>query len=195
MQEFSTQVRNALAAYLTKFPEEVAGLTQLQHQLDIDSGDIGHRANMRGHITTSAVVVDHTHENAILIHHKVYNDWLQPGGHYEGTGSLPESAAREVTEETGVVDPVLHGWCKRHGAPIDIDTHAIAAHAGKQEGAHVHHDFLYLMVAPPGCTLVPQLAEVYGVKWLPIAELSTLPGKRLPRLATRVRAVLDGAIS
>lgn len=60
----------------------------------------------------------------LLIDHVALNRWLTPGGHYEG-GALLESAMREVEEESGVTNAVLHPWLATHGIPLDIDSHDI----------------------------------------------------------------------
>lgn len=39
----------------------------------------------------------------LLIHRKVHNDWTLPKGKIKGHESLPETALREVREETGCV--------------------------------------------------------------------------------------------
>jgi len=92
---------DALRRYTACYPVEAGALHSLQEQLLSDVG-IFRRTNMRGHITTSALVLDVTRHQALLIHPLVYDVWLQPGGHYELPGSLWQSACREVAEETGL---------------------------------------------------------------------------------------------
>lgn len=76
-------------------------LTRLRDLL-ASSEDCFARSNRRGHITTSAAVLSPDLKRMLLIHHRHFNCWLPPGGHYEGPGSLWDSAAREVAEETGI---------------------------------------------------------------------------------------------
>ena len=89
---------------------------------------------MRGHLTTSALVLDPTLTRALVIHHRVFDVWLQPGGHYEPPGSLWDSACREVREETGV-DAMTPFPSTVAAALLDIDTHPIPARAAKGEGS------------------------------------------------------------
>jgi len=175
-----------LSRYLEKFPEEAPALAALRGQLLADIGDVFSRTNMRGHVTTSALVVDDVQQKVLLIHHKAYDRWLQPGGYYEeGSASQPDSlwlsAAREVAEETGLLEVCLHSWSTALQVPIDIDTHPIAANPKKGEGEHCHHDFLYLATADSSQPLTAQLEEVKGAKWVPLADLASL-GSRLARV-------------
>ena len=66
------------------------------------------RENLDGHITCSSWIVDNNLEKALLIHHKKYDKWLQPGGHMEKGETTLEAALREGLEETGVKDLSLH---------------------------------------------------------------------------------------
>ncbi len=185
-QEASQQ----LALYLQRFPGELARLQALREQLDEDAGDPLSRANMRGHITTSALVLDAGLSHILLIHHRVIGRWLQPGGHYEAGQSLWDSALREVAEETGVTALSAHpAWGQV--LPLDIDSHAIASNPNKGEGDHWHHDYAYLVIAPrEDRALAPQLDEVHGVAWRPLDEY--LAGSGEPRyrgLAAKLRGL------
>lgn len=173
--------RRQIVQYLQRYPGEELALHTLVRQIEEDEG-ILERHNMRGHITTSAFVLNHERTLALMIHHNHHNLWLQPGGHYEGTDSLQASALREVEEETGVRFVTLIDTI-----PIDIDTHPISARPAKGEGEHFHHDFLYLGVAPQKVSLSPQLEEVGGVQWLSLDELEGIHS-RMSRIVPKVRA-------
>lgn len=168
------QARQQLDAYLQRFPAEAGRLAALRAQFDEDPGDLFSRANMRGHITTSAFVLDPGLQQILMIHHGTLKRWLQPGGHYEAGQSLWASAVREAMEETGVTALSAHPQFGT-AMPLDIDSHAIPANPrknnGKGEGAHWHHDYAYLMIAPRDVALSPQLDEVSAVAWRPLASL------------------------
>ena len=190
------EVRQQLALYLRRFPAEAQRLTALRAQLDEDAGDPLSRANMRGHVTTSALVLDPTLSHTLLIHHRVIGRWLQPGGHYEAGGaagqSLWASALREVAEETGLDAATALSPHPAWGQalPLDIDSHAIAANPAKGEGAHWHHDYAYLVIAPlRPQDLTPQLAEVHGAAWRPLAELAASAEPRFRGLAAKLQAL------
>jgi 8-oxo-dGTP pyrophosphatase MutT (NUDIX family) len=177
-----------LAGYLARYPDEAARLAALSAQLAGDAGDVFSRANMRGHITTSAIVLDASLTRVLLIHHKTLDRWLQPGGHYEAPGSLWDSALREVAEETGVQGLRAHPALQ--GLPLDIDSHAIPANPRKPEGAHWHHDYAYLALADEAQALSAQLDEVHAAAWRPLAQLAGLANDRLHRVAAKLAALL-----
>ena len=168
------EARLQLTAYLQRFPAEADRLAALRAQFAEDPGDLFSRANMRGHITTSAFVLDPGLQQILMIHHRTLNRWLQPGGHHEAGQGLWESAMREAMEETGVAALAAH---PNFGAlmPLDIDSHAIPANPRKAEAAHWHHDYAYLMIAPLDVALRPQLDEVNGVAWQRLDALADEP--------------------
>ncbi len=175
-----------LQKYSAHFPAESAGLKAIAELLADTFADPFSRANMQGHITTSGLVYDAAVEKVLLIHHRTLNRWLQPGGHHEGLDRLDVSAAREVEEETGV--NVRLPQASSLNAPlIDIDSHATPANPAKGEGAHVHHDFLYLFRGDAAAPLNPQWEEVCGVRWVAREDLLSLPSARFGRLASKLR--------
>jgi 8-oxo-dGTP pyrophosphatase MutT (NUDIX family) len=102
---------------------------------------------------------------------------------------LDVSAAREVEEETGV--QVCEAHDQALDAPlIDIDSHAIPANPAKGEGAHMHHDFLYLFRGDATAPLSPQWEEVQGVRWVAREALLALPSARFERLVSKLRLAL-----
>lgn len=181
------EAQSALRRYLMRFPGERRRMAALKTQLSSgNKRDIFSRKNMTGHITTSAFVIDADAGKVLLIHHKLYDRWLQPGGHYEGRETLWLSALREVGEETGADRAALHNWTMLQDCPFDIDTHAIAAQPQKCEGEHFHHDYVYLVSADSTRPLVPQVEEVFDAKWEPLEIILTLPGVRFKRIARKL---------
>lgn len=182
------RTREEVDAYLGRHPHEQQRLCTLRAQL-ADEADPFVRSNMAGHLTSSVLVFDAGRQHVLLIHHKVYESWMQPGGHVEpDSPSLLDSGLREVQEETGLpgadMQPLLRGGV------LDIDTHAIAARPDKGEGAHVHHDFLYLAVACRPFFPRPQLEEVNAVAWVPIEDFLAIPGLRMQHLVPKLRRFL-----
>jgi len=177
------EARAATARYIARFPDEADALASLCAQLRDDDAVLA-RSNMRGHVTTSALVLDATLTRVLLVHHRVFDVWLQPGGHYEPPGSLWDSACREVREETGLdaLQPIASTIDE---ALLDIDTHAIPARRAKDESAHRHHDFAWLGVAARAFVPIPQVEEVHDVRWIPIDDVTRYPNARLHRLAAK----------
>lgn len=136
-----------------------------------------------GHLTASAVVVDHELTRALLIFHAKLSLWLQPGGHFEPTELDPLAAAlREVEEETGIVAEPYAGAALRPDADagaaalslLDLDVHAIPAR--KSEPLHHHFDLRFLVVAPPGAQ--PRAGDgAEAIRWI---EAPAPSGPELP---------------
>lgn len=123
------------------------------------------RATVEGHITTSAVVVDHERRQVLLVHHRALGRWLQPGGHADGAPDLAASALREVVEETGLTSARLASR-----RPIDVDVHAIPARGEVPE--HLHFDVRFLVEADPNEPLAPAEGEVYAARWFTASQLA-----------------------
>jgi 8-oxo-dGTP pyrophosphatase MutT (NUDIX family) len=140
-----------------------------------------------GHLTGSAVVVSADGTRVLLLHHRKLDRWLQPGGHADpGETTGEQVALREAFEETG-----LEGLALRPGAPrpLDVDVHDIPARA--HEAAHQHLDLRYLVDAPPGATLSPQMEELREIRWVDWNEVGALgPDHGLRRALGKARALL-----
>jgi 8-oxo-dGTP pyrophosphatase MutT (NUDIX family) len=80
--------------------------------------------------------------------------WSLPKGHVETGETEPETAVREVAEETGITARLVTP------APIHVDVH---------EGGrgHLHLDVRYLLLAPRGARPAPPPGESQDVEWLP----------------------------
>jgi predicted metal-dependent HD superfamily phosphohydrolase/8-oxo-dGTP pyrophosphatase MutT (NUDIX family) len=102
------------------------------------------------HITGSAVVVG---PRGVILHkHRKLGIWVQPGGHVDAGETPAQAAAREASEETGLLvelanDEVIH---------VDV-------HPGPN--GHTHLDLRYLCTAPDRDPTPPP-AESQEVLWL-----------------------------
>ena len=56
---------------------------------------------MNRHFCASVFVVDPKTKKMLLVFHKKFHKWVQPGGHIEDNEVPEEAAIREVYEETG----------------------------------------------------------------------------------------------
>ena len=144
--------------------------------------DIALRTARPGHLTGSAFVVDDERRRCVLLFHHKLQRWLQPGGHADGEMNLASVAWREATEETGIegllIDP----------AAVDIDIHRVAP---PSEDAHLHLDLRFVVVAPPGATLVGN-HESDAVRWVERSELDAIDlDDGFRRLARRAWGALD----
>jgi 8-oxo-dGTP pyrophosphatase MutT (NUDIX family) len=140
-----------------------------------------------GHFTASALVVAPARDAVLLIHHRTFDLWIQPGGHFDPSDrSVEEAARREVLEETG-----LAALVPMPGAPLllDLDVHDIPANLRRGEGPHRHYDLRLLFLATDAA-LRPS-AEVGGARWVPFDALHALAtDDSVRRAVARARARL-----
>jgi 8-oxo-dGTP pyrophosphatase MutT (NUDIX family) len=159
----------------------LVGPDQEQHRAQAlafaaDHPDCLHRSCLTGHFTGSALVIDPSRAETLLIDHVKLGRWLQPGGHADGDGNLGAVAWREATEETG-----LEGL--RLVTPaVDLDIHPIPARA--DEPAHVHLDLRFLVLAGAGRDPVPN-HEILGARWQPVERVEAAMGSELRRAVGR----------
>lgn len=129
-----------------------------------------------GHFTGSALVVHHDRERLLLMLHAKAGRWLQPGGHADGQADLAEVALREASEESGIAG------LRVVRPAIDLDIHAFRPRVGDP---HTHLDVRYLVLAPPGGSLVGN-HESEDLRWVTFDELAAYGAdKGLVRLARR----------
>ncbi len=159
-------LQEIVSEYLEVFPEERARLGLLQEQLAAHE-PLNDRKNFRGHIAGAGIVVSPDRNKILAVHHRFFDDWFQPGGHWEAEDPDPWTAARrEAIEETGVsiarLLAVING---NECVPLDIATYHYDARPEKNEPAHFHHDFRYAFLAADE-NLKPQESEVVTCTWL-----------------------------
>jgi len=115
-----------------------------------------------GHITASALVLDHTATRAVLTLHPRVGRWLQLGGHCEdGDADIVSAALREASEESGIagltVDPAIAA----------IHVHPVTCSLGVPTR---HLDLQFIAHAPEGAEIVCS-DESVDLRWWPLATL------------------------
>ncbi|OBI72200.1 NUDIX hydrolase [Mycobacterium sp. E740] len=115
-----------------------------------------------GHVTGSALVLDHTGTRALLTLHPRFGRWLQLGGHCEaGDPDVVTAALREATEESGIdgltIDPALAA----------LHVHPVTCSLGIPTR---HLDMQFVVHAPPDAEIVVS-DESLDLRWWPLDAL------------------------
>jgi 8-oxo-dGTP pyrophosphatase MutT (NUDIX family) len=79
----------------------------------------------------------------LLLRHKKYGVWLQPGGHIESGETPDEAAKRETVEETGLEVEVVGSENRIDEESVDL-SQPFNINLHKIEDGHWHCDFQYL---------------------------------------------------
>jgi 8-oxo-dGTP pyrophosphatase MutT (NUDIX family) len=115
-----------------------------------------------GHITASALVLDHDGTRALLTLHPRVGRWLQLGGHCEDSDTdIVSAALREAAEESGIagltMDPAIAA----------IHVHPVTCSLGEPTR---HLDLQFVARAPDGAGIV-RSDESLDLRWWPLDGL------------------------
>lgn len=115
-----------------------------------------------GHVTASALVLDHRGEHALLTLHPRVGRWLQLGGHCEASDSdIVAAALREATEESGIdglrIAPEM----------VALHVHPLTCSLGVPTR---HLDLQFVVHAPAGTAFV-RSDESLDLRWWPLDAL------------------------
>lgn len=172
-----SDISSALSAYLERYPDEAAQLSepmQLLHQGE----NFASRRTFPMHVTVGALLVRNDAE-ILLVEHRAYGITLQPGGHLEPTDTtLIDAAVRELAEETGL-DPAKVLLASQ--TPIYIEYGKVPARPVKDEPEHYHLDIGYSFATAQADVGDIQESEVTGAAWYPLAVAERLVGPRIAR--------------
>jgi len=133
------------------------------------------RSNLHGHMTGSALVMNHDLTKVLLTHHKKLGMWLQLGGHADGHPITHEVAMGEALEESGIksleflpYEQLAFGsLATTLPLPFDLDRHLIPANSRDPE--HYHYDVRYLLINYSDETPVVS-EESHDVRWFTLDE-------------------------
>lgn len=131
-----------------------------------------------GHVTASALVLDHTGSKAVLTLHPRFGRWLQLGGHCEPTDDdIVSAALREATEESGIdglrIEPV----------PAALHVHPVTCSLGVPTR---HLDMQFIAHAPPDAEIACS-DESLDLRWWPLDGLPDDVDFGLTQLAQTAR--------
>jgi len=181
---------SVLDVYIKEFGM-CSGLEALRSQMN-DFDNVWDRRNWRGHITASAIVLDASLGECLMMSHKKLSLSLAPGGHCDEFEHPRDSAARELEEECGISKYELHEWHSRMDlCPIDIDAHIIPDNATEGEPAHTHYDFRYVFLYERSGAVVLNDGEGTDLYWCQSSSLGRLYPRVFSRLDGRLKARME----
>lgn len=129
----------------------------------------------------------------LLVHHKKFGTWMQPGGHAERDEAPFQAAIREVFEETGInVSAYLQPGEKVDEyaylvpMPMWVMEQQIPPHGGQP--LHYHLDHLFVIHLPWQEPVVAE-QEAHGIGWFTLEQTQDLPMMENTRFL--VRSVLS----
>jgi 8-oxo-dGTP pyrophosphatase MutT (NUDIX family) len=114
-----------------------------------------------GHLTASALVLDHSGNRVLLTLHPRVGRWIQLGGHCEpDDATLAAAALREAWEESGIDGLTLEP------DPLHLDVHPITCSLGRPTR---HFDVRFLVRAPADA--VARISpESRDLRWWPVED-------------------------
>ena len=132
-----------------------------------------------GHITGSALVLDHTGTHALLTLHPRFGRWLQLGGHCEETDpDIVSVAHREASEESGVAG------LRMDSTMAALHVHPVTCSLGVPTR---HLDMQFIAHAPADAQIV-RSDESLDLRWWPLDALPEGTDFGLAQLAAAAAA-------
>jgi 8-oxo-dGTP pyrophosphatase MutT (NUDIX family) len=166
--------RDLLRSWLaTHDPSDVFEQTCIDRTLavlDSQQDCFSKRCFSPGHLTSSALVVSPDERQILLVSHRDFGFWLQPGGHLDPEDrDVRRAALRELSEETGLTRVDSPAWT--HGI-LDVDVHDIPKGLKRGEPAHIHFDIRFAFRART--QQVTAATDAKDAKWFAFDELASL---------------------
>jgi len=157
------QLIKMLANHHSRFMEEVSYVRRAIEYIEQNENVFERAAPV--HVTGSTWVVSPDRQSVLLMHHRKYGHWFQPGGHADGDADVRRVALRECAEETGLDPPQIH---LLDDAIFDVDMHDVPRIGQIQ--AHGHIDIRFLVEIDDRIT-IPGNNESHEVKWFSLLEI------------------------
>lgn len=117
----------------------------------------------------SAIVINPVNKKILLVKHKDYKKWVQPGGHIEQNEAPEDAAIRETFEETSIKIKLLGERFPRstdYIRPLSIQKN--------ERDGKIHLDFFYIGIPEGSHKPIPDINEVTEAKWFTRSELDEI---------------------
>lgn len=124
---------------------------------------------MNREFCASIFVIDPNNKKILLVKHKEFKKWVQPGGHLEYNETPEETAVREVYEETGIKVKILGDRFPRE----DDFIRPLGIQCNRKDG-YMQIDVLYYGVPIGNIDPVVDDEETIAAKWFSREELDAL---------------------
>lgn len=122
------------------------------------------------HFCASAFIIDPGTKKILLVFHKKFHRWVQPGGHIEKEESPEEAVLREVYEETG-----LHIKLLGERFPREQDyIRPLGIQCNRNMAGDIHIDITYVAVPLDPEKVVINIDESLGIGWFSREQLEVI---------------------
>lgn len=155
-----SELLNLLNNHQSRFMDEVAYLRRAIEYIKANTNVFERKALV--HVTASSWVVSPDRQKVLLLHHRKYNHWFQPGGHTDGDADVLRVALRECAEETGIDSSKIK---LLDSAIFDLDIHDVPMVG--QVPAHGHIDIRFVVEIDDSLP-VPGNNESHAIEWVPL---------------------------
>ena len=122
------------------------------------------------HFCASVFVMDIPKKKILLVKHKKFNRWVQPGGHIEIEETPEEAAIREVYEETGLKIELLG----EHFPREDDFIRPLAIQKNRNKQGDLHIDIVYVAVPLKEQSLIFDEKESLAIGWFSRNDLENI---------------------
>lgn len=125
--------------------------------------------NENRHFGASAYIIDPMTKKILLVEHKDFNRWVQPGGHIEEYETPEEAAVREAYEETGIKVKLLGERFPREEDFI----RPLGIQKNRSKNGILYVDILYPAIPLHGTELIMN-DESKNIAWFSREELEEI---------------------
>lgn len=125
---------------------------------------------MTRHFCASVFVINPINKKILLVNHKKFNKWVQPGGHIEENETPEECALREVYEETGLKITLLGERFPRE----DDFIRPLAIQCNRNLKGDMHIDITYVAIPLSDTTMILKSEESNDIGWFTREELERI---------------------
>lgn len=144
--------------------------------------DACERACAPGHVTASALVLDHSRSETVLTLHPRLGRWVQLGGHCEESDTdIASAALREAGEESGIDGLTIDEM------PAAVHVHALTC----SSGVPTHHLDIQFVAHAPKDARIAISDESLDLRWWPLNDLPPGSDYGLTQLARAAQTSVE----